>query len=155
MAPLVRTFEGAGAVGGISFSPDGSLIAAPADEAAKVFDVETGEQVALLQGHVGLVESASFSPDGAFLVTAGLDRTARVWDLDTGAAVLVLRGHDGAVTRALFSPDGSRIASASQDRTARVWECEVCVPDDELVELAQASVTRELTPAERERYLGD
>ena len=92
---LVRTFEGAGAVGGISFSPDGSLVAAPADEAAKVFDVETGEQVALLQGHVGLVESASFSADGAFLVTAGLDRTARVWDLDTGAAVLVLRGHDG------------------------------------------------------------
>ena len=152
---LVRTFEGAGAVGGISFNPDGSLIAAPADEAAKLFDVETGEQVALLQGHVGRVESASFSPDGAFLVTAGLDRTARVWDLDTGATVLVVRGHDGAVTRALFSPDGSRIASASQDRTARVWDCEVCVPDDELVELAQASVTRELTPAERERYLGD
>jgi WD40 repeat protein len=151
---LARTFEGAGAVGGIAFSPDGSLVAAPADEAAKVFDVETGEQVALLQGHVGLVSSASFSPDGTFLVTAGFDRTAQVWDLDTGAAVLVLRGHDGPVTRAVFSPDGRRIATSSQDATARVWECEVCVPDDELVELAQASVTRELTPAERDLYLG-
>ncbi len=150
----VRTFKGAGAVGGIAFSPDGSLVAAPGDEAARVFDVASGEQVAVLQGHVGLVESASFSPDGAFVVTAGLDRTARVWDLDGGTEVLVLRGHEGGVSRAVFSPDGRRIATASHDSSARVWECEVCVPDDELVELADASVTRQLTPAERELYLG-
>src|SRR4029453_2794204 len=105
----------------------------PGEQAAKIYDADTGEQVALLQGHAGLVESASFSADGAFLVTTGLDRTARVWDLDSGTEVLVLRGHEGAVSRAVFSPDGTRIATASQDTTARSWQCEVCVPDDELV----------------------
>jgi WD40 repeat protein len=145
--------EGAGDVGGIAFSPDGRLVAAPADQDVRVFDVESGEQVELLRGHSGLVQSASFSPDGTFVVSSSLDRTARVWDVREGTEVLVLRGHRAGVSSAAFSPDGARIATGAQDATARIWECEPCVPDDRLVELARASVTRELTPAERERYL--
>jgi WD40 repeat protein len=99
-----------------------------------------GAQVAVLQGHAGLVTSASFSPDGALVVTGGLDRTARVWAVAAGTEVLVLQEHEGAVNRAIFSPDGGRIASASDDATARVWECEVCVPTtDSWPSPAQAS----------------
>jgi WD40 repeat protein len=145
--------EGAGDVGGIAFSPDGSLVAAPADQDARVFDVESGAQVALLRGHSGLVQSTSFSPDGDFVVTSSLDRTARVWDVRAGTEVLVLRGHRAGISSAAFSPDGARVATGAQDATARIWECEPCVPDDRLVELARSSVTRELTPAERERYV--
>lgn len=69
----------------------------------------------------GAVNSASFSPDGRRVVTAGTDETARVWSLDT-ADVLVLRGHTAPLTWASFSPDGSRVATASLDKTARVWD---------------------------------
>ena len=34
----------------------------------------------VLAGHVGLVSSAAFSPDGSRVVTASWDTTARVWD---------------------------------------------------------------------------
>jgi WD40 repeat protein len=36
-----------------------------------------------LEGHVGPVHSAAFSPDGARVVTASVNNTARVWMLDS------------------------------------------------------------------------
>jgi WD40 repeat protein len=75
-----------------------------------------------LAGHRGPVRTASFSPDGRFILTASDDRTARVWDVTTGQEVSVLRGHRKGLLSAAFSPDGSRMVTAGDDRTARVWD---------------------------------
>ena len=75
-----------------------------------------------LVGHEGLVSSASFSPDGARVVTASSDGTARLWDATTGQEIIALRGHEDRVLSASFSPDGARIVTASPDRTARLWD---------------------------------
>ena len=76
----------------------------------------------VLAGHMGLVNSAAFSPDGSRIVTASWDTTARVWDARTGAALATLSGHKFWLNSAAFSPDGGRIVTASWDRTARVWD---------------------------------
>ena len=68
------------------------------------------------------MKSATFSPDGARIVTASGDRTARVWEAATGTEIAALRGHKGWVHSAAFSPDGARIVTASGDRTARIWD---------------------------------
>jgi WD40 repeat protein len=52
-------------------------------------------QEAELTGHQGSVNSASFSPDGKLIVTAGTDGTARVWDT-SGKQVVELRGHSAS-----------------------------------------------------------
>jgi WD40 repeat protein len=52
-----------------------------------------------------------------------------------------------------FSPDGSSIVSSGVDRSVRIWRCEVCAPIDEVLRLARSRVLRELTPAERARFL--
>jgi WD40 repeat protein len=77
----------------------------------------------ILEGHRGPVVSASFSPDGARLVTASLDKTARVWSRSENGAwrSVALEGHQGPVMSASFSPDGVRLVTASSDKTARVW----------------------------------
>src|SRR5580704_12044201 len=75
-----------------------------------------------LAGHAALVNGASFSPDGARVVTSSWDRTARVWDAETGKALIALSAHKFWVSSAAFSPDGSRIVTASWDKTARVWD---------------------------------
>ena len=74
-----------------------------------------------LKGHTGSVTSASWSPDGSRIATAG-DKTARVWDARSGAEILTLKGHAAGVNSVSWSPDGLRIATASQDRTVRVWD---------------------------------
>ena len=72
-----------GAVGGFAFSPDDSLIAvATADSAITIWDTNSGDEVAVLSGHIGAINSIGFSPNGRRLVTASNDGTARIWDLD-------------------------------------------------------------------------
>ena len=70
------------------------------------------------------INSAAFSPDGKYIVTASGDKTARVWDAKSGKQVAELLEHGSAVISAAFSPDGRYIVTASWDKTARVWDAE-------------------------------
>ncbi len=89
---------------------------------ARLWDAGIGEQLNGLRGHEMRIHSASFSPDGARIVTASEDRSARLWDAATGQELATLRGHEGGVNSACFSPNGTRIVTASDDRTARIWD---------------------------------
>jgi len=110
----------------VTFSPDGTRLAAVSDQmTAKVWDAQTGELLLTFSGHAGNVYSVAFSPDGGSLATASADGTARLWDAATGEELLTLRGHQGAVLTALFSPDGKRLVTSSDaDYTVRLWEIE-------------------------------
>jgi WD40 repeat protein len=74
--------------------------------------------------HDGVVNAASFSPDGRRIVTASNDNTARVWDAESGKPIGKPMPHEGIVFEASFGPDGRRIVTASSDKTARVWDAE-------------------------------
>ncbi|MDX2102341.1 MAG: NACHT domain-containing protein, partial [Alphaproteobacteria bacterium] len=76
----------------------------------------------LLRPHLQTVRSASFSHDGARIVTSSDDSTARVWDARSGQTLLTLSGHQRTVTSGSFSHDGARIVTSSNDNTAHVWD---------------------------------
>ncbi len=98
----------------VDVSPDGSLIAsAGADQTAKIWDTETGENLLTLTGHRGYVETVKFSPDGRHVATASRDQTVKFWNIE---------GHTGVVTSIAFSPDGRSLATGSSDRTAKLWD---------------------------------
>lgn len=86
------------------------------------------QSLVVFRGHTGVVETATYSPDGSRVLTSGADGTARVWDARTGAQLLVLNagGRTGYtnVWDATYSPDGTRIVTANQDGTARVWDAQ-------------------------------
>ncbi|MBQ5551397.1 MAG: hypothetical protein IIT32_10065, partial [Bacteroidales bacterium] len=47
----------------------------------RIWDAKTGQQVGNpLYGHTGCVASASFSPDGRYIVSASFDETVRIWN---------------------------------------------------------------------------
>ncbi len=74
-------------------------------------------------GHIG-VNTAVFSPDGRYVLTASQDQTACLWDAETGKEVRRLEGHTGGVSSAVFSRDSKRVLTASGDKTARLWDAE-------------------------------
>jgi WD40 repeat protein len=68
----------------VSLSPDQRWIAtAGPDDAARVFDSETGALRAVLTGHTARVAAVDFSPDSARLATGSWDGAARLWDIAT------------------------------------------------------------------------
>ena len=86
-------------------------------------DLEDGRRLELENlEHGGVVNAASFSPDGVLVATAGDDGLARLWETDTGRLVRILRGHMKAIVALAFSPDGNWLATASADKTARIWD---------------------------------
>lgn len=84
-------------------------------EAARVLPIA-------MRAHRDRIERATFSPDGACVVTAGRDGIALVWDATTGRLVGTPLRHDAPVLDAQFSPDGARLVTACADGGVRVWQ---------------------------------
>jgi WD40 repeat protein len=105
-----------------SFSPTGTEVLTAGGDAARIWNVATGQVVGVFQpsGQYS-VSSAAFNRDGTQVVTVqGTD--AEVWDTSTGRPVLTVSEPGGAgINDAAFSPDGSEIVTASGDGTARTW----------------------------------
>ena len=69
-------------------------------------------------GHAGSVNSVSYSPNGALVVTGLGNRTIGIWDSESGAVVVKpLTGHRGDMNSVAYSPDGRHIISRSINHT--------------------------------------
>jgi WD40 repeat protein len=118
-----RSPQPSGPLNAVAFSPDGRRLASASDDRMiRVWDMASGQSVAILKEHSAAVRSVAFSPDGRRLASASWNQTIRVWDVASGQSVATLKGHSDAVLSVAFSPDGRRLASASSDRTVRVWD---------------------------------
>jgi WD40 repeat protein len=73
-----------------------------------VWDIETGERLASLEGHKAPVVAVAWSPDGRWIDNASLDNTARLWDATTGKEVRRWTMKAGVVGVA-FCPDSQRL----------------------------------------------
>lgn len=108
------------AASGFILSPDGTRLVISgntAGAAPRLWDVETGRQVALLTDPGAVPGSRGgpvlFSANGARLVARG-----RVWDAATGEMISTLENLAGETYSAALSPDGSRVAVFDERRAA-------------------------------------
>ena len=107
----------------VAFSPDGKKLASGSDDkTVRLWEVETGKQLATLTGHSDSVWSVAFSPDGKKLASGSRDQTVRLWEVETGKQLATLTGHSSDVLSVAFSPDGKKLASGSWDQTVRLWD---------------------------------
>ncbi|EKX46183.1 hypothetical protein GUITHDRAFT_70684 [Guillardia theta CCMP2712] len=94
------------------------------DKSIRIWHVESGKCILVLQGHDNWVRDVCFHPNGLFLLSVSDDRSLRVWDLEQARCLKTLAdAHDHFVSCLAIDPQGSLLATGSVDSAVRVWEC--------------------------------
>ncbi len=105
------TIEGATAIR-TAFSSDGARLASGwSDGAARVYDIESGDLLATLEGHGGRVETVDFTPDDRCVATGDANGTVRLFASNGGPALFACDTGDRAIHQLAVS--GDRIAVGS------------------------------------------
>jgi WD40 repeat protein len=112
-----------------TFSPDVHIFAAAKGNNIKLWEVDTGKAIHILEGHKYVVTSVTFSPNSQMLASGSMDNTIKLWDVSTGKLLSTLKsglfsndGHDEDVNAVAFSPDGKLLVSGGADNTIKIWK---------------------------------
>ncbi len=116
----------AGLAGAAILAAGGTVIflAQRKGETGSLSPTPTNGQGALLytyRGHMDLVWTVAWSPNGKYIASAGKDRTVQVWNASNGTLVYTYTDHSDTVYGIAWSHDSTQIASASYDKTVHVW----------------------------------
>ena len=101
----------------VSYSPDGRrIVSGSRDKTVRVWDAESGAELAVLRGHEDSVVSVSYSPDGRRIVSGVFRKTMRVWNADTHECIEVIQGWGDVAAIAAPSSSGLRWRAISRDQ---------------------------------------
>lgn len=105
------------------FTSGKQIVTASWDRTAKLWDVETAEQVHQLTGHDQELTHTCTHPTQQLIVTSSTDTTFRLWDFRTPSihSVNVFQGHSDTVRSTAFTTKDI-VVSGSDDRTVKVWD---------------------------------
>jgi WD40 repeat protein len=117
------------------------VVSGSRDATLRVWDVETGECLHVLVGHVAAVRCVQY--DGRLVVSGAYDYTVKVWDPEREECLHTLQGHTNRVYslqvmcnfyfyRTFYLNiflfwiqfDGIHVVSGSLDTSIRVWDAE-------------------------------
>ena len=119
---------GKGGIGSIQFSPDGTQLVIGSRIGIWVYDVETGNEISLLQGLSGPM---AYAPDGRFIASGGGDPVTsfggspleiglQLWNVSAGSKVS-LQGELPPASRLRFSNDSKTLVCLSMSRENIYW----------------------------------
>ncbi len=111
---------GKGGVNEIAYSPDGKLLAVATNTGIWLYDVETTQELALMDA-TAEVNTVAFSPDGKMLVSAHHGKIG-LWDVATKTQIAIFDAHNQGVYTVSFSPNGSLFASGALDGIVYLWD---------------------------------
>jgi len=131
----IREFKGhKGIVADCEFHPNGRYIAtAGHDYSWRLWDVETGQELLLQDGHINECAELSFHPDGSLIMTTDWAGIALLWDIRSGQQIHYFQGHVKKITCSAFNPIGFQVATGSIDNLVRIWDlrkkkCSMALP---------------------------
>ncbi|MGD9981960.1 MAG: TIR domain-containing protein [Hyphomonadaceae bacterium] len=114
-----------GFVVGAGFTPDAGQIVSWGDDGVKFWDRETGAQIGLAMAPDSTITSASFSPDGRYLLTMEQTNAAsakiKIWDVETHLLLTAQGEGAGILYGVQWRPDGQAVLSWGESRAPQIW----------------------------------
>ena len=105
----------------VTFSPDGTMIAASGlDQSVRVWNAAGGNEVCTLRAEDG-INSVAFSPDGSRIVAGTADRFVIVWSLP-GKEVRTLHQGNRQVNCVSFGAGGRLLAGVLAKDSVVIWD---------------------------------
>jgi WD40 repeat protein len=133
-APILPPRGFSAAPWSLSLDHDGGRVALAQQDHVSIWDTVTGRLACAPLRHDHAVKSATFSPDGRFLLTIDQGETERTFDTATGQLVGSPMRHNAQIEGTpSFSPDGRRTRTVCYDQTA--WVREITPPGPPFVPL--------------------
>jgi len=109
-----------------NFSTDGRYILTanirPGETISQVWLWDTGTRSRIRQfiGHTNIVNMATFSPDGKYVVTTAYDNTVRLWNVETGTEWRRFTVDPDRVWQAVISKDTGALAAVGALKTGEI-----------------------------------
>jgi eukaryotic-like serine/threonine-protein kinase len=114
-----------GVVRAVGWSPDSHYAASATDAIIRVWDTQTGRNIASYREHVGTIRHMAWSPSGMRIASISEENKIRIWDASTGKAIGVYPanpGFEGGNARVLsWSHDGHLLAVAGKGYI-HIWD---------------------------------
>lgn len=124
-----------GSILSLQFSPDSRYLASGSgtdkvipqnagENLTRIWDMETGRQTLVLEGHKDGVMAIEWNENGSLIATASDDRTLRIWSFPEGEEIKQMKGHTSGVLDVSWTPDETRLITGSRDYKIKVWDFE-------------------------------
>jgi WD40 repeat protein len=111
------------AIKAIAISPHAPIVAtASEDKTIRLWDIDTGREIAILTGHEKSVETIAFYPHRSGLLYSG-DRNGilKLWRIIGREELNSIDTQQSKINALAISPDGKLLLSASSDKTIKIW----------------------------------
>lgn len=107
----------------IDVSPNNDFLAtASHDKTSKIWDLQAGEALGVLEGHKRGVYDIKFCAYDRLIVTGSGDRTVRVWNLEDQKCIRSFEGMSNSVQRVSFLTKNQYIVGVAADGLIKIWE---------------------------------
>lgn len=122
---LLQSISGSCELRALATTWDGRVVAvAQADGDVTIWDVDSAEQMRIVQTQPLGPRTIALSTDGKTLVSGGVDGTVQVWDIQQGILRRELAAHTSEVWGTALSADQRVAITGGLDGTVRVWDLE-------------------------------
>jgi WD40 repeat protein len=130
------------------FSPNSNILVSSGSKKIKIWEVETGELLMIINHEYNSCKSLIFSPDGHTVLGITDDKTITQWNINTKEQIQQFKGHNTTVRNLAIHPEGKILASSSDNDILKFWY----IPTGEEIHSLEEEITTMLFSSDGENF---